>query len=178
MGYYKARKIKIDKVNNKISGEVADSNWRDYKNRYIYDKVEDFYTQYNTIGDKIATLYYDIIVGNIHTSISKYADLVNSYEYFKDFVEEYRGIDRKEDRKDNELYSLFLRYENKFKEYTTKNCILKRKEKYLGCIDLYILRVNKYTISPTQSREKAKLFSALMVKNNDWLSEHYDIEYI
>lgn len=178
MGYYIAKNIKIDKNNNKISGVVADSNWRDFKNHYIYDKVEDFYSQYNTIGDKIATLYYDIICGNIHTSISKYTDLVCSFEYFKDFLDKYREINRKEDRKDNELYMLFLEYENKFKEYTTKNCVLKRKQKYLGSIDLYIKRVNKRTISQTQDKEKAKLFNDLMVKNNDWLSENYDIEYI
>ena len=89
MGYYIVKSIKIDKTNNKISGVVADSNWRDYKGRYIYDKVEDFYSQYNTIGDKIATLYCDIISGGFHTSISKYADLVCSFDYFKDYLDKY-----------------------------------------------------------------------------------------
>lgn len=178
MGYYIVKSIKIDKTNNKISGVVADSNWRDYKGRYIYDKVEDFYSQYNTIGDKIATLYCDIISGGFHTSISKYADLVCSFDYFKDYLDKYREISRKEDRKDNELYMLFLEYEKKFKECTTKNCVLKRKTKYLGSIDLYIKRVNKYTITQTYYKDKAKLFNDIMVKNNDWLSEHYDIEYI
>lgn len=177
MGYYIVKSLKIDKENNKISGVIADSNWRDYRGNYIYDKVEDFYSQYNTIGDKIATLYYDIICGNLHTSINKYSDLVCSFDYFRDYVENYREIMKNENRKDNELYMLFLNCENRFKEYTKKNCILRNKNSFYTA-DVYIKRVNKYSYSQTTDKEKAKLFNDLKVKNNEWLMEHFDIIYI
>ena len=68
-GFYrnKAKNIKIDRKNNKISGVLADSNWRDFEDKFIYENIEDLYPKLNVIEDKIANLYYDIICGNIHT---------------------------------------------------------------------------------------------------------------
>ena len=178
MSYFKAKSLKIDKRNNKISGVMADSCWRDYNDNFIYDKWENMYSDYNTIGDKIACLYHDIICGGIHTSISKYADLVCSFDYFEDFTNEFKEVRNKKDRQDDELYNVYLKYQDDFKAYTTKNCILKRKEKYLGNVEVYIQRVNTKTLTLTYNKEKAKKFNDIRVKQNEWLLENYDIEYI
>ena len=51
MGYYKAKNIKIDRKNNKISGVLADSNWRDFEDKFIYENIEDLYPKLNVIED-------------------------------------------------------------------------------------------------------------------------------
>ncbi|MBR2652852.1 MAG: hypothetical protein IKC22_00805 [Bacilli bacterium] len=177
MGYYKAKNIKIDRKNNKISGVLADSNWRDFEDKFIYESIEDLYPKLNVIEDKIANLYYDIICGNIHTSNGKYEDLVCSFDYIGNgnFTEEFRQVYSKENRQDYELYNVFKKYEDEINKYAVKNCVLRRK----GSKSLYIVRLNKTSVSMNYvDKEKAKKFNAEKVKRNSWYMENYDIEYI
>lgn len=178
MSYYKAKNLKIDKKNNKISGKLADSSWRDFDNKMIYDDFDDMYGDYNTIGDKIACLYHDIVCGNIHTSISKYADLVNSFDYFKDFCNEFKEVRNKENRQDDELYGVYLKYQDDFKRYTTKNCILRTKEKKYGSFYEYIRKETKTKYFTTSNKENAKKYNDIRVKQREWYMEYFDIEYI
>lgn len=178
MGYYQAKKLKIDKKNNRVSGALADSNWRDCDDKMIYDEYEDMYSEYNTIGDKIAYLYYDIICGNIHTSISTYADLVCSFDYFKAFTDDFREVLRNDNKKDNDLYNVYLKHKSDFDEYTKKNCILRSKEKYYNSMYAYVKRENQKSLSLTFNKEKAKRFNDKRVQQYDYFMENYEIEYI
>ena len=117
MSYYKIKNLKIDKKNNKISCDIADSSIRSWDNKFVFDHCDDMYNNLKTIGDKICALYYNIIEGNIHINSGKYKDLVCTFITFNDFVKEYRDIRYKEDMKENELYNLYLKYENDFKNY-------------------------------------------------------------
>ena len=178
MSYYKAKSLKIDKKNNKISGVMADSCWRDFENKMIYDKFDNMYGDFNTIGDKIACLYHDIICGGIHTSISKYADLVCSFDYFKDFCDEFKAVRYKENRQDDELYGVYLKYQDDFKKYTTKNCILRTKEKRYGSFYEYVRKETNTHYFTTRDKEKAKKYNDIRVKEREWYMENFEIEYI
>ena len=172
MSYYKVKNIKIDKKNNTISAILGDSSLRDYDGNLIYEKCENMYSEYNTINDKIACLYYDIICGYIHAS-GKYSGLVCSFDYFGDFCNDFKEVMYKENRKDDELYGVYLKYQDEFKRYTTKNCILKVK----GARE-YLKRITKTHYFTTIDKEKAKKFNDLQVKINEWYIENFDIEYI
>ena len=174
MGYYKIKNLKIDKKNNKISGMVADSNWRGDKGQMIYDYYEDLFSNLNVIEDKIATLYFDLIEGNIHIDYGKYKDFVCTWSNFEDFINEYREVRNKEGRKDYELYNVYLKYKKQFDDYTKTDCILRQK----GFSSRYIVRVNSKSVSINYGKEKAKKFNSARIMKNDWFVENFEIEYI
>lgn len=174
MSYYKIKNLKIDKKNNKISCDIADSSIRSWDNKFVFDHCDDIYDNLKTIGDKICTLYYNIIEGNIHIDSGKYKDLVCTFITFNDFIKEYRDIRCKEDIKENELYNLYLKYENDFKDYLKKDCVLKQK----GFNNRFIVRVNKNSISINYGIDRAKKFNSKQVKQNKWYRENFDIVYI
>ena len=176
MSYNIAKKLKIDKENNKISCELASSNLRDYRDRLIFEKIEDLYSNLKVIEDKIATLYYDIVCGNIHVD-GKLKDLVCSFDYIGNgnFYEEFKQVYYNKDRQDYDLYKVYKKYEEDIKNYIKKDCILRKK----NTSGLYIIRVNKTSVSMNYvDKDKARKFSSLQVKNNDWYMENFDIIYI
>ncbi len=175
MSYYIAKRLKIDKENNKISCELADSSIRDYRDRLFFEKVEDLYSNLNVIEDKIAILYYDIVCGNIHVD-GKLKDLVCSFNYIGNgkFSEEFKQVYCNKDRQDYDLYKVYKKYEEDIKNYIKKDCVLKKKNS-----SLYIIRVNKTSVSMNYvDKDKARKFNSLKVKNNDWYMKNFDIVYI
>lgn len=174
MGYYKVKSIKIDKENNKIKGVIADSNLRDYNDNFIYNEVDDLYPTLEVLEDKIASLYYDLICGNFHTSLKKYTDYVLIFDLVEDFTDDFRETYRKSDRKAFDLYNVYLKHKDNIDKYTKKDCILREKDYQ----NRYIVRVNKRSVSINYGKEKAKKFNSALVKNNTWYMDNFEIEYI
>ena len=174
MGYYKIKNLKIDKKANKISGMVADSNWRNWNGDMIYDYVEDLFSRYNTIGDKIAVLYHELLYGGIHIDYGKYKDFVNASSKFQDFINDYKAAYYNENRKDDDLYKVYLKHQNDFEDYAKKDCILKQK----GYNNRYIVRVNTKSVSINYGKDKAKKFNSKTIKENSWYMENFEIEYV
>lgn len=173
VSYYSGRNLKIDKINNKISCELASSNWRDFKDRLVFEKVDDLYSKLNRIEDKIANLYYDVICGNIHIT-GKYIDLRCSYSYFNNFVHEFESVLENDSKQDLDLYNVYLKYKTDFDRYTVKNCVLRQK----GYNNRYVVRINKYSLSINYGKEKARKFNDIRVKSNKWYMDEFEIEYI
>lgn len=174
MSFYHMRNLKIDKKNNKISCEIADSNCFDWKNRLIWDKIDDLYSNFNVIEDKIAVMMKNIIEGNIHTSNPKYKDLVCRFELFEGFLKDINAVIYKEGRKDYEIYNVYLKHKDEIESYTKKDCVLKQK----GWSNRYAVRVNQHSISINYGIEKARKFNSKLVQENDWYMENFDIVYI
>lgn len=65
MGYYYIKNIKIDKNNNVISGDLADSNWRPLE----YNHYDDLYSG-DTFEKKYANFIYNVVSGNLHPMAS------------------------------------------------------------------------------------------------------------
>lgn len=176
MSYNVAKKIKIDKKNNRIGCEIASSNFRDYKDRLVFETVEDLYSDLNVVEDKIATLYYDIICGNIHTD-GELKDLICTFAYIGNgkFTKEFSQVYCNKNRQNFDLYKVYKKYEEEIKNYTKKDCALRKK----NYNNLYVVRVNKTSVSMNYtSKDKARKFNSLRVKNNDWYMENFDIIYI
>jgi len=83
MGFYHIKNIKIDKKNNVISGELADSNWTPIE----YTYYEDFCLG-DTFEEKYANFIYNIVSGNYHPMASNKYDkiMMNSilHNYYQD----------------------------------------------------------------------------------------------
>lgn len=174
MSYWKIKNLKIDKKNNKISGLVADSSIRDWKDRMVYDRFEDLYSSLECIEDKICALYYDLICGNIHIDYGKYKNYICKFDYFKDFIEDYRKVSIDNNKKKYDYYNVYLKHKDKIEDFAKEDCVLKQK----GYSNRYIVRENKCSVSMNYGIEKAKKFSSKRVMLNDWLMENYDIIYI
>lgn len=109
MGYYLLRNLRLDKRNNKIAAEVADSCWRDENDNHIYNKSEDIYPSIKTWEEKYAHLIYSVVTGGVRIQgshklrrieydkcikeLSHYYDDclklgdVNTYKKYKDVIE-------------------------------------------------------------------------------------------
>lgn len=173
MSYYVGKNLKMDKKNNKISCELADSCWRDFEDKLIFEKVDDLYNNLNKLEDKKSNLYYDVICGNLHLS-GKYSDLICSFDYFENFVNEFRDVLNNDNRKDLDLYNVFLKYKKDIDRYTIKNCILRQKE----YDNRYITKTNKNSVFIGYYKTNAKKFNDIQVKKNDWYIDNFEIEYI
>lgn len=80
MGFYHIKNIKIDELNNKISGDLADSNWHPLDYFHINDLCDK-----ETFEEKYANFIYNIVCWNYHPAPNN--------KYFKlamnDLLEDY-----------------------------------------------------------------------------------------
>lgn len=72
MGYYHIKNIKVDRKNNSISADLADSNWEPLDWFYV-DNLSDS----EKFENKYANFIYNLVSGNFHPSPNnKYSKIV------------------------------------------------------------------------------------------------------
>lgn len=71
MGFFHIKNIKIDKKNNVISGDLADSNWTPIE----YKHYDDFCFG-DTFEEKYANFIYNVVSGNYHPMASNKYDKI------------------------------------------------------------------------------------------------------
>lgn len=87
MGYYHIKNIKIDRKNNNISADLADSNIYP-KTYYHIDSLNDK----GSFKEKYANFIYNVVSGNFHpTKSSKYYKLVMNY-YLDNYYDDAHDI--------------------------------------------------------------------------------------
>lgn len=95
MGYLIVKNLKLDKKNNRISGDVADSNVTDYNDNYMYYPTEDIYSSLKTWEEKYARLVYSVITGGIHIYGShklRKIELGTNIKELENYMEEAREL--------------------------------------------------------------------------------------
>lgn len=87
MGYYHIKNIKIDKKNNKISAELADSNLEPIE-FYPVDDLSDK----TSFKEKYATFIYNLVAGNFHPyQNNKYSKIV-MHHLLENYYDDVRNI--------------------------------------------------------------------------------------
>lgn len=87
MGYYHIKNINIDRKNNYISADLADSNWQPLDWRHIKDLCDK-----PKFEEKYANLIYNLVSGNFHpTSNNKYSKIVMNH-YLENYYDDAHDI--------------------------------------------------------------------------------------
>lgn len=171
MSYFLIKNIKVKKNENKISVEIADSSLTDWEGRYIYHKCEDIceYSVFCNISDKKALLIYNVILGNYHCS--QYKELVCTFDYFKDFIDEMKSVMMSSSKEEGRYGNVLKKFEKEINSFLIKDCYLKNGYKY-------VTRINKKSIS-LNYKSNAKTFNSKYIKNQTALLDNgYEIEYL
>lgn len=87
MGYYHLKNIKIDKKNNKISGDLADSNWTPIEYRHYDD-----FCLGDTFEEKYANFIYNVVCGNYHPVTSSKYDRIMMNGYLHNYYQDAHDI--------------------------------------------------------------------------------------
>lgn len=158
MSYIIAKNIFIKK--DRISADIADSSITDWNNKFIFNHCNDLYSSLKSIEDKEANLVYDIIIGNLHVNnTNKYSNLLNAFEYFEDFVNEFTEALRKKDY--DTLHFIYRKYKGDINSWLVKDCYIKNELE-----NHYLYSITKdgyrYTYNPS------KKFNSNFIKNKTY----------
>lgn len=168
MSYYILKNLKLDKKNNKMSAEVADSCWRDNNDKFIFDKTEDIYPSIKTWEEKYAHLIWSIIRGGVRiegNSKLKRLEGLDGQGGLGNCYDECNKLN------DVELY-------NKYKDVIDgilkeeKNCIIKFKDSMA-----YLKSIGTKHYKYTFNIEEAKKYTSIEAKNIRGIREFEIVDF-
>lgn len=156
MSYYILKNLKLDKKNNKMSAEVADSCLRDNSGKFIFDKTEDIYPSIKTWKEKYAHLIWSILTNGVRiegNSKLKKLEGLDGQGGIGNYYEECQKLN------DVELYD---KYKNAIEDILNekKEYILKHKQN-----DMYIKSIGQKYYKCTYDLEDAKKYTKMEAKN-------------
>lgn len=158
MGYYHIKNIKINKKENYISADLADSNWEPLNWHHIQDLSEEF----NCFEEKYARFIYDLVSGNFHpTSNNRYSKLVMNYN-LKNYYD---------DAKDLGLLETYSKYENNITKILNNNeneCVYIASDRELNPHKYYCLeKVDLENSNYNYQYYKNEIGELYCINNND-----------
>lgn len=129
MGYYHIKNIKIDKKGNKISADLADSNW--YPIDYVH--VEDLCDK-KSFEEKYANFIYNVVVGNYHPNNSnKFSRLVMNY-YLDNYYDDAHDIG------EVETYNKYKDVINSILTYNSNKIVMLESDREINPEKYYVLK--------------------------------------
>lgn len=128
MGFYHLKNIKIEKRNNKISADLADSNWEPIE----YKHYDDFCCG-DTFEEKYANFIYNVVCGNYHPVASNKYDRIMMNGFLHNYYQDAHDIGEVETyRKYKEVIESILKRD-------ITNCVRLESDRKLNPERYYVL---------------------------------------